>query len=156
MRYLIDSNILISAIAAEAPDHEASMSFLRTAAEGPLPWCITWVNVYEFLRVITHRGVFRSPLRWETASARIRHLLTCPAVELLQESPRHMEIFEEVAGHAGGASGNFIHDCHIAALMLEHDVRTIVTRDSHFRRFGLFRVLSPGDASEELYRSSYR
>lgn len=34
--------------------------------------------------------------------------------------------------------------------MREHDVNTIVTLDTHFRRFGVFKVLDPGEALTAL------
>lgn len=145
MRYLLDTNVLLGAAFLEAAEHEACLSLLRRTLASRAPWCLTWVNVYEFLRVATHRRVFPRPMAFEAASKRMRTLLDHPAVEVLQETPRHTEVLAEMATHVGAVSGNLVHDCHIAALMREHDVGTIVTLDTHFRRFGVLQVFSPGD-----------
>jgi uncharacterized protein len=40
-------------------------------------------------------------------------------------------------------AGNLLHDAHTAALMLEHGVRTISTRDTDFHRFPGIEVRDP-------------
>lgn len=42
-----------------------------------------------------------------------------------------------------GASGNLMHDAHIAALCLAHGVTEIVTADRDFLRFEGLRVVNP-------------
>jgi len=150
VRYVIDSNVLLGATFKEAPEHEVSLALVQATLEARRPWCLSWVNVYEFLRVATHRRVFPKPLTFSSALNQARVLADHPTVEMLQETPRHLETLTEVAGLAGSVSGNFVHDCHLAALMREHDVNTIVTLDTHFRRFGVFKVLSPAQALEAL------
>jgi predicted nucleic acid-binding protein len=44
---------------------------------------------------------------------------------------------------ASGASGNLIHDAHIAALCLEHGVSELLTGDRDFGRFEGLRVVNP-------------
>ena len=143
MRFLVDTNILLHAVNRNAPEHEAALESLRGAAEGSEPWCLAWVNIYEFLRVSTHPRVFPAPLKWTEAMGNIRSIIENPLVEILSETSRHLEILEEVADLAGGVQGNFWHDCHIAALMLEHDVKVILTGDMDFRKFPFLRVENP-------------
>ena len=50
--------------------------------------------------------------------------------------------FREVADDARPV-GNLVPDAFVAALMLEHGVSTIVTRDRDFRRFGHVRIEDP-------------
>jgi predicted nucleic acid-binding protein len=40
-------------------------------------------------------------------------------------------------------TGNLVHDAHTAALMLEHGVRAIYTRDTDFHRFQGIEVRDP-------------
>ena len=40
-------------------------------------------------------------------------------------------------------AGNLISDLHIAALMREHGIKTIYTRDSDFQRFPFLEVRDP-------------
>ena len=44
---------------------------------------------------------------------------------------------------ASGATGNLIHDAHIAALCLEHGVSELVTGDRDFARFPQIRTFNP-------------
>ncbi len=132
----------------EVSGHASAINLVIKVLEGDDPWCLSWVNVYEFLRVTTHHRVFPRPLTFDDAFSQIEILLTHPACEILQETPRHAKVLVELAERARPVSGNFVHDCHIAALMMEHDVRGIVTFDSHFRRFAPFiNVLTPDEAS---------
>jgi predicted nucleic acid-binding protein len=39
--------------------------------------------------------------------------------------------------------GNILHDVHTAALMREHGIRQIYTRDSDFHRFPFLTVIDP-------------
>lgn len=41
------------------------------------------------------------------------------------------------------ATGNLVHDAHIAALLLEHGVRELWTADRNFSRFPALRVRHP-------------
>jgi predicted nucleic acid-binding protein len=44
---------------------------------------------------------------------------------------------------APGVHGNLVHDAHIAAVLAEHGVRRIYTRDQDFRRFPGLEVVDP-------------
>lgn len=146
MRFLVDTNVLVSATFAELPGNSSALRFLERVLASDTPWCLTWVNVYEYLRVSTHARVFETPLRWHQAMAQCAELLRHPSLDMLVETERHASALEAVVKEAGGASGNFVHDCHIAALMREHDVTWIVTADAHFRRFPGMEVTAPEDA----------
>jgi toxin-antitoxin system PIN domain toxin len=150
MRFLVDSNVLVSAAMEESPGHADARAVLLALARKPVSWCVGWVNLYEFMRISTHRKVFRRPLAWDTAFDIVERLLHHPGLEVLQETAAHLAVCRSLAGTAGGAAGNFVHDCHVAALMQEHDVRTIVTADAHFRRFGIFEVLGTAQLKERL------
>lgn len=52
-------------------------------------------------------------------------------------------MLREVLASVTGARGGFFYDCRIAALMREHDVRTIATADTDFRKFGFLKVVNP-------------
>jgi toxin-antitoxin system PIN domain toxin len=151
VRFLIDSNVLIAASMKEVPDHSSAHDFIISVLSDEFPWCLSWINVYEFLRVTTHRRVFPKPLNFEKAFRQIQILISHPACEILQETSRHVKILSEIARIARPVTGNFVHDCHIAAMLFEHDVHAIVTYDTHFRRFGApLEVWSPQDAMRKL------
>jgi predicted nucleic acid-binding protein len=76
------------------------------------------------------------------ALADIAAILMSPSLILLSETDRHAEIMADVVRSAG-ASGNLIHDAHIAALCVEHGVTQIVTGDRDFLRFEGLTVVDP-------------
>jgi toxin-antitoxin system PIN domain toxin len=146
MRIAIDTNVLVAATMDGSTGHATARALMGRVRSGNGDWCLAWSNVYEFLRVTTHSGVFPKPLAWSAALDRVDLLLASPGVEIIAETSRHRAVLREVVDAAGGASGNFLHDCHLAALMVEHDVTNIVTGDTGFRRFARFRVWSVDDA----------
>lgn len=138
----VDTNVLVLAHHEQAPEHETARDLLTVLAEGDFPWAIPWPCVYEFLRVVTHPRVFHPPLDVDRALRSIGRVLESPTVLLLSESPRHAEVMERVVSE-GRASGNLVHDAHIAALCVEHGVRELLTGDRDFTRFEGFTVTNP-------------
>lgn len=138
----VDTNVLVLAHHERAPEHETARDLLTVLAEGDLPWAIPWPCVYEFLRVVTHPRVFHPPLELDRALRSIGRVLGSPTVVLLSESARHAEVMERVVARAA-ASGNLVHDAHIAALCLEHGVRELLTGDRDFARFDGLAVRNP-------------
>ena len=67
MRFLLDTNVLLAATMSDLPDHPAASRLVRAVLSGDETWCLSWVNVYEFLRVATHPGVFPRPLGFADA-----------------------------------------------------------------------------------------
>jgi toxin-antitoxin system PIN domain toxin len=140
----IDTNILVYARRAEAPHHRDARRLLTTLAEGDESWALPWPCVYEYLRVVTHPRVFDPPTPLEDALEDLESLLTSPSLSLLGEGPTHVgRLLDTVS--AGGATGNLVHDAHIAALVLEHGAREFWTTDRDFRRFPGLVIRDPFD-----------
>lgn len=59
------------------------------------------------------------------------------------ETDRHAEVLDELAASDPELSGDLVHDLHTVALMKEHGVTEIRTRDADFRRFSDLRVVDP-------------
>ena len=138
----IDTNILIYAEVESSKHHGLALKVLKTLAEGALPWAIPWPCIYEFLRVVTHPRVFHPPVPPEIALADLQRVLTSPLLILLAETGRHPSVLDRTVRQAG-ATGNLIHDAHIAALCLEHGVSELLTGDRDFTRFVGFKVTNP-------------
>jgi len=138
----IDTNILIQAEVESSKHHRPALKVLQGLAEGALPWAIPWPCVYEFLRVVTHPRVFHPPLPLDMALEDLQQVLASPSLFLLAETPRHAAVLDQVLRQAG-ATGNLIHDAHIAALCLEHGVSEIITGDRDFSRFAGLRIINP-------------
>ncbi|HYO45262.1 MAG TPA: TA system VapC family ribonuclease toxin [Gemmatimonadota bacterium] len=138
----VDTNVLVAGHVETVPEHETAHDLLILLAQDDLPWAIPWPCVYEFLRVTTHPRIFHPTLPLDHALRSIRALLESPTLLLLSETPRHAEVMERVVAGAR-ATGNLVHDAHIAALCLEHGVREILTGDRDFSRFEGLTVTNP-------------
>lgn len=138
----IDTNVLIYAEVESTQHHGRARQVLKTLAEGTLPWAIPWPCIYEFLRVVTHPRVFHPPVPLDVALGDLRNLLASPSLMLLPETDRHGVLLDQTLRQAG-ATGNLIHDAHIAALCLEHGVSELITGDRDFSRFAGLKTINP-------------
>ena len=134
MRLAVDTNILVAAHRTEAPHHPAAVRLVRELAEGAEPWGLPWPCVHEFLRVVTHPRVFHPPTSSEVAWEAISGLLQSPTAVMLSETDAHSVIVARLMS-SSRVTGNLVHDLHIAALLIEHGVSTLLTLDEDFRRF---------------------
>jgi len=138
----IDTNVLVYARRREAPHHERAKELLTDLAEGTRPWALPWPCVYEFLRVVTHPRVFEPPTDLEDALDDLDSLLDSPSLSLLGEGSTHRAHMRRAVQDAG-ATGNLVHDAHIAALATDHGVSELLTADRDFTRFPFLRVRNP-------------
>ena len=142
----VDSNVLVHAADEFAPEHAACRRLILEGHASPdLPaeaLCIPWSVIYEFLRVVTHPRVLRRP--WSTPEAweYVRVLLRSAHITVLGPGPGHAAAAERML-NAPGVRGNLVHDAHIAAVLAEHGVRRIYTRDQDLRRFPGLEVVDP-------------
>jgi toxin-antitoxin system PIN domain toxin len=132
----IDTNVLVYSEIVSSEHHAIARSLLTECVEGPAAWAIPWPCVYEFLRVVTHPRVFSPPVPLDVALSDLAQILASPTLLLLSETDRHAEVMQRVVRQAG-ATGNLLHDAHIAALCVEHGVSELVTGDRDFARFPL-------------------
>ncbi len=143
---LIDTNVLVDATVPGSPRYARARDLLEAVVAGTVQHYLTWVNVFEYLRVVTHaRFVMPAPLPLSTALGNVSRLLDQPRVSRIDAGPDHLEVFREVCREAGVVTGNFVHDCRIAAVMRENGVTRILTRDTSFRRIPGIDVVDPFD-----------
>jgi hypothetical protein len=140
---VVDTNVLVYAADRASAEHARCLELLTQWRAQATPWHLTWAIVYEFLRVVTHPRVFRRPWSPGAAWGFVEALLTAPALELLVETDRHAEVLGSLVTALPQLTGNLYHDAHTAALMAEHGVRTIYTRDADFHRFEGIEVRDP-------------
>lgn len=141
--FVVDTNVLVYAADADAPEHGPCRSALEGWRLSRTPWYLTWGIVYEFLRVVTHPRVLRRPFDTADALSFLDAVLASPSVSILTETARHLEVLTEISDEVALLAGNLYHDAHTAALMREHGIRSIVTRDTDFHRFGFVEVVDP-------------
>jgi toxin-antitoxin system PIN domain toxin len=119
-----------------------AQAFLKDAVAGGDLFCLGWPTVMSYLRLATHPGIFAAPLSPAEALGNVDALVALPHVRLLSEQEGFLEVYREVAG-GFPVRGNLVPDAHLAALLRQHGVRTLYTRDADFRKFPFLDVRDP-------------
>ncbi len=94
-----------------------------------------------FLRIATNPAIVANPLTPQEALDSIGSLLDRPNVRAPGEGVGFLRVYGSTV--PGQTRGRQVPDAHIAALMRQHGVRTIYTRDRDFRRFDGIAVEDP-------------
>ena len=140
---LVDSNLLVYATFADAPEHDRARGWLEARlGEGEGTVALCWPVVYAFLRLITSARVFGPHAvtvrdGWAVAAA----YLSQPAVRVVTAGAGHTAIAAELAGTPGLRSED-VPDIEVAALAIEHGL-VLASHDHGFRRFSRLRVVDP-------------
>jgi len=130
----VDVNVLLYASNADAPEHERATALVQHLASGPELVVLCWPTVMGYLRIATHPSIFSRPLAHGEAMANIEVLAAQPHVRVVGESSRFWEIYRSLAADVP-ARGNGVPDAHLVALMVEHGVDIIWSRDRDFRKY---------------------
>lgn len=141
--FVLDTNVLVYAADEESSYHEPCHRLVRESRERTSAWYLTWGICYEFLRVVTHPRVFTHPWSAAAAWSFIEAVLASSSLGILVPGERHREVLAQVLGEIPHLAGNLMHDAHTAALMREHGIRTIYTRDTDFHRFPFLELIDP-------------
>jgi uncharacterized protein len=138
----VDTNILIYAHREDAPFHDAAAQAMTRLAEGAAAWSILWPCLHEFLGIITHPRIYKTPTPLAAALEQVDVWLESPTLVLLTESEQHWPMLRSLV-IAGRVTGPRIHDARIAALCRQHGVREFWTADRDFSRFPDLPVANP-------------
>ena len=141
--FVVDTNVFVYAADAHAREHARCRALVERWRAEAEPWFTTWNVLYEFLRVVTHPRVFRTPLTLEQAWRFVEAILASPGLTVLEHTPRHASVAALFFSERAQIQGNLLHDAHTAVLMREHGIRRIYTRDADFHRFGQLEVIDP-------------
>jgi toxin-antitoxin system PIN domain toxin len=139
----VDANVLIYASNEAEPVHEPARLLVERLAGGPEIVYFFWPTIMAYLRIVTHPAVLPRPLSPKDAIANIEALLALPHVRTPGEGDEFWKIYR--ASRSDSDRGNDVPDGHLAALMRQHGVATIYTRDRDFRRFDGIRAEDPFD-----------
>jgi toxin-antitoxin system PIN domain toxin len=137
-----DVNVLLYASDTSSPVHATASRFLQEAAVGGDLFCLGWPTVMSYFRMATHPRIFAAPLRPAEALANIQALAALPVVRFLAEDDGFLDVYREVTG-AFPVRGNLVPDAHLAALLKQHGVTTLFTRDADFNKFAFLDVRDP-------------
>lgn len=138
---LPDLNLLLYAHNADSPHHEAARRWWETRLSEPRPVALCWVVMLGFIRLATHRSVFREPMAASTACDQVRSWLAQPQVLILEPGSRHGAILFDLLESVGTA-GNLTTDAHLAALAIEHQCELYST-DRDVGRFAGLKWVNP-------------
>ncbi len=143
MPAILDTNILVYAVDAEAEHHVASKALLHQAKAPDAALCLTAQIVAEFCAVVTDRRRVRSPVTPVEATHAIATMLEHPGLSLLpvpiDVTVRFLELLKR-----GSFVAQQVFDAYLVATMLGNGIRCIHTfnvRD--FERFEGIEVRRP-------------
>jgi toxin-antitoxin system PIN domain toxin len=137
----IDTNVLLYAANSRSESFQTAYALVERLARGPELLYLFWPVAMGFLRLSTNPAVTDRPLSPAEALASLSDLIERDHVRTPGEAPNFLAVFRPAA--SAGMRGGDVTDAHIAALMRQHGVGTIYTRDRDFRRFDGIRVEDP-------------
>jgi toxin-antitoxin system PIN domain toxin len=138
---LLDVNLLIYAVNADAPLNKKAKSWLESVLSGYQPVGFAPMVLLAFLRLATRPGLFQRPLPVRTAFDLVASWLEQPPAAIVHPGPRHFQILRQLLLPLG-AAGNLISDAHLAALAIEHGAE-LASSDRDFARFPGLRWRNP-------------
>ena len=138
----VDTNVLIYAHREDSSFHAAALARVTELAVGASPWSIPWPCLHEFYAVVTHPRVYSPPTTPAQAIFQVEAWLESPSLVLLAESPAHWSTLKDLVSRAR-VQGPLVHDARVAALCLEHGVKTLWSADRDFARFAPLHVVNP-------------
>ena len=138
----VDTNILVYAHREDSDWHQPAERAVRQLAEGPAPWAIPWPCLHEFLAIVTHGRIFRTPTPMPDALAQVEAWLESPSMATLGEHDGYWPTFAALVQQAR-IGGPRVHDTRVAALCLNHGVRELWTADRDFSLFPSLRARNP-------------
>lgn len=141
MSETLDVNVFVYASNEDDVLHEPAREFIHQFATGPELVYLFWPMLMGYLRIVTHPAILPSPLSPADARDNVSDLLARPHVRTAGEADGFWDIYRTTA--AEPTRGNDVPDAHLAALMRQHGVGVIYTRDRGFRRFDGIDVRDP-------------
>lgn len=138
---LADVNVLVNAFRADAGDHDRCRDWLLSTMNGNARFGVAPQVLAGFVRVVTHRRVFRHPSTISEALRFCETLLESPRAVTIVPGGGHWEIFARLCKQAK-AHGNLVPDAWLAALAIESGCEW-VTLDGDYARFAELRCCEP-------------
>ncbi|HSK21789.1 MAG TPA: TA system VapC family ribonuclease toxin [Egicoccus sp.] len=136
---LVDANVLLYAVNADAERHEDTRRWLDEALSGRDTVAFAWIAMLAFVRLSTKVGLFPSPLTLDEAMDTVDAWLGAAPSVVVEPTTQHARVVRGLLRNIG-VGGNLVNDAHLAALAIEHRC-TIVSYDHDFDRFeGVHRI----------------
>jgi toxin-antitoxin system PIN domain toxin len=130
---VVDTNLLLYSVNADAPQHGRCRAWLENALAGDEIIGFDWIVVAGFLRIATSPRVFPQPFTVQEAVQQASNWLSAPVARNPATTGDHWTILEELL-LAVGTARNLATDAHLASLAISHNA-TLVSCDTDFARF---------------------
>ncbi len=142
-RSLIDANVLVYALYANAEQHTACRNLLGTATHSDAGLCVTSQVLAEFFSIVTNPKRVSDPRLPEEAIQAVEAILSLPGISVLSTPPdtpaRWLELLR-----SHPVRGPAVYDVHLVATMQANDVRRIYTYNgADFAVFSDLEVVLP-------------
>lgn len=141
MSVTLDANVLVYASNENDAAHLGARTLIERLAAGPDLVYLFWPVLMGYLRIVTHPAILPRPLDPSSAMGNVSALLTRSHVRAPGEAAGFWDLYATAAD--ASTRGNAVPDAHIVALMRQHGVTIIYTRDRDFRRFHGIEVRDP-------------
>jgi uncharacterized protein len=138
----VGTNLLVYSHRSDSPFHAAARELIEGLRLGPAAWAIPWPCIHEFLAMVTHPKIFKTPTPLATGFACVDAWLAGGNLHLIGESDGYLEKLRSLA-FAARLRGPRIHDARIAALCLHHGVSELLSADRDFSAFPQLKVRNP-------------
>ena len=130
----VDTNVLVAARFVNAVGHVAACRCLDRAGNSEEPLHISRQIVREYLAAVTRPQIWAAPLAIADALEDVTRLVS--SFTLLEDGPNVMAMLAALCREVP-VGGKQIHDANIAATMLAHGERRLLTLNAKdFRRYG--------------------
>lgn len=148
---LLDANVLVYALNASVPQHEASRGAVTATLEGRLPGVVVPQVLVEAYAILTDARRVERPLEPSVAWGEIEVFrVGCPVLGWRDEAMDVLgRLVRDTALRDTAVRGQDVFDAMLVAQMEAHDVRTVCTYDAAgFRPFRWVHAVRPEDALE--------
>jgi uncharacterized protein len=138
---IVDTNVLVYALDADAPQHQASRTLLEAGLDAPATLCVTSQILCEFYSIVTNARRVPKPRSPAAALTAISGLLI-----FLRVLPVPIHTAEELLGllRRRPVTGVDIFDLHIVATMKVNGVQRIYTFNAgDFKALPELEVVTP-------------
>jgi uncharacterized protein len=138
----VDTNVLVHAHRDDSPHYQAALKAVSSLRQNAAAWAIPWPCVHEFISIVTHPKIFKTPTPLEMALNAVVAWQAGNTLHFLSESAGY---WEKLAGlvRAARICGPRIHDARIAALCLHHGISELWTADRDFSSFPQLKTRNP-------------
>ena len=139
---LLDVNVLLAAHRDDHPQFAVAKPWFDELTSSPERFGVPRTVWGSFVRLATHRRVFKVPTPLVDAFAFIRAVIAQPGYVAVEAGTGHLGIFERLC-RDGDAQGDLAADAFLAAVAVEHACE-LVSFDRDFARFPGLRWVRPG------------